>query len=409
MQPEKQKQTKLRMIRFNRGAYISVEGKADNFYFYIIKEGRIQINKSTEIVQEESSNILGPGDFFGVISAMASQRRIETARSLTESTLIVVPREEYGRLIVHNTHIAMKIIESFSRRMRFLDTALAKLSGHSSSNADPSNIFEIAEYYMRHQMPITATQAYAEFIRLCPNDYRVREAENALETLSKEGVNVPSLAKPGEGFTHRFPKDTAIFLEDMPGQSLYIIQSGSVKITKISNGNEIMLALLRPGDIFGEMALLEHKPRSASAIAFEDSVLLSVSRENFERIVNTQSQIVTRLTTLLAERIWVLYRQLANTAIPHKLGRLYDAIVVQLEKNHVNLDQNTPYTLTFGPQELISWTGIPHGEGNILMRELLNDRTISIIDGKLHISSIEELKKQAQYYRKIVTRKVEKR
>ncbi len=410
MQSKDNRQTRLQMVRFNKGAYITVEGKSDNDHFYIIREGRVQINKSTEVVQEESSNILGPGDFFGVISAMASQRRIETARSLTECTLIVVPREEYSRLIVQNTRIAMKIIESFSRRMRLLDTALTKIEGKADTDSSPTGIFEIAGYYMKHNKPVLAGQAYSEFVRLCPNDPNVERAKKELAELAEQNITIPDVFVPRrDGFTHQFLHDTAIFLEHMKGQELFIIQSGSVKITKISNGNEIMLALLRPGDIFGEMALLEEKPRSASAIAFEDSVLLSVNKANFERIVHTQSQIISRLTTLLAERIWVLYRQLANTTILNKLGRLYDAIIVQLERSHVDMNQDVAHTLTFGPKELISWTGISQTDGSHLIQELLNDRTITISDGKLHILSIEELKKQAQYYRKIATRKAENR
>ena len=82
-------------------------------------------------------------------------------------------------------------------------------------------------------------------------------------------------------FTRSYPKDTMVFSETMPGRQLYIIQQGQVKITKIMNNNEVLLAVLKPGDIFGEMSLLENKPRSASAISFEDSVLLAVNRENF--------------------------------------------------------------------------------------------------------------------------------
>ena len=48
-----------------------------------------------------------------------------------------------------------------------------------------------------------------------------------------------------------------IFSEHEPGEDLYIIQQGKVKITKIINNQEVLLAVLQPGDIFGEMALLE--------------------------------------------------------------------------------------------------------------------------------------------------------
>jgi len=116
-----------------------------------------------------------------------------------------------------------------------------------------------------------------------------------------------------------------IFSENEPGTELYIIQRGVVKISKIVEDNEVLLALLKPGDIFGEMALLENKPRSASAIASEDVSVMVVTKSNFERMVQTQPQLITKLTTKLAERLWLIYKQLANTLIQDPLGRLYDA------------------------------------------------------------------------------------
>ncbi len=62
---------------------------------------------------------------------------------------------------------------------------------------------------------------------------------------------------------------------------------------------------------------------------------MAVNKANFERMVQTQPQLITRLTTLLAERLWFIYKQLANTLIQDPLGRLYDALLLQLEKNRV--------------------------------------------------------------------------
>ena len=63
------------------------------------------------------------------------------------------------------------------------------------------------------------------------------------------------------------------------GYLFYIIQKGQVKITKVVNDNEVMLAVLNPGDIFGEMAILENKPGSASAVAFVVWLLLLLIRQ----------------------------------------------------------------------------------------------------------------------------------
>jgi CRP-like cAMP-binding protein len=192
-----------------------------------------------------------------------------------------------------------------------------------------------------------------------------------------------------------------IFSEAQPGQELYIIQKGSVKITKIVNDNEVLLAVLKQGDIFGEMSLIENKPRSASAIAFEDSVLLAVNKENFQRMVQTQPQIIARLTTLLAERIWFIYKQLANTLLSDKVGRLYDALLIQLEKNRVPIHSGEAYTFDFGTRELINMVGLPMNEGNQAMREMLRNTKVKAMDNRIHVTDVEEIDKQAKYYRKM--------
>ena len=58
-----------------------------------------------------------------------------------------------------------------------------------------------------------------------------------------------------------------IFSECQAGADMFIIQDGAVRITKVVDGQEVILAVLNKGDMFGEMSLLENKPRSASAIA----------------------------------------------------------------------------------------------------------------------------------------------
>jgi CRP-like cAMP-binding protein len=153
--------------------------------------------------------------------------------------------------------------------------------------------------------------------------------------------------------------------------------------------------------MFGEMSLIESKPRSASAIAFEDAVLLAVNRENFSRMVSTQPQIIARLTTTLGERIWFIYKQLANTLLTNKVGRMYDALLIQLEKARVPIRSGEPYTFDFGIKELINMVGLPMAEGNQVVRELLKNSKVRAVDDRLHTTDIEELDKQAKYYRKM--------
>jgi len=391
----------LSIVNFNKGAYIIVEGKANADYFFILRSGKVRVSKETEVVEEEGGNVLGPGDFFGVVSTMSTHSHIETAQALTDVSLISVHREQYGLLIERNAPVAIKIIESFSRRMRFLDEALARLTLKSNTHeGDIEHLFRVAEYYVRQSQYNQAYYAYYQYLKYCPSGTSVVKARERLAKI-KPYAKAVYLDGDDNVFTRAFPKDTMIFSENMPGKEMYIIQKGSVKITKIVNDNEVLLAVLKQGDMFGEMSLIESKPRTASVIAFEDAVLLAVNRENFARMVKNQPQIIARLTTTLAERIWFIYKQLANTLLTSNIGQMYDALLIQLEKARVPIRAGEAYTFDFGIKELINMVGLPMAEGNQVIRDLLKNTKIKAVENRIFTSDIEEIDKQAKYYRKM--------
>jgi CRP-like cAMP-binding protein len=395
----------LTFVNFKKDSYIIVEGKQNADRFFIIRSGKVRITKDVEVVEEEGGNILNPGDFFGVVSTMSNHSHIETAQAVTDCTLISVAREQYGLLIEKNTPVAMKIIMAFSKRMRYLDEALTRLTLKNTAEGDPSHLFRVAEYYAKQSQYNQAFYAYYQYLKYCPNGQHVDVAKERLGKIKPYSKAV-YLDGSTEEFNRFYPKDTMVFTEGMPGSELYIIQKGSVKITKIVENSEVLLALLKTGDIFGEMALLENKPRSANAAAYEDAYLLAVNKANFERMVKTQPQIVTRLTTLLSERIWFIYKQLANTLLSDPVGRMYDALLMQLEKNRILLKAGANYTFEFGPKELVSMVGLPVNEGTLVVHKLLENNKIRLAENKLVAMDVTEIEKQTEYYRKM--QKIEK-
>ncbi len=394
----------LSLVNFKKGAYIIVEGKQKADCFYIIRSGKVSISKEVEVVEEEGGNLLAPGDFFGVVSTMSSHSHIETAQALTDVTLIAVRREQYGLLIERNAPVAMKIIQQFSKKMRYFDEALARLTLKSGDSEDLGHLFRVAEYYARQNQFNLAYYAYHQYIVNSPNGSNLRVAKERMAKI-KPYAKAVYLDLNGEEFTRTYPKNTMIFSEAQPGKEMYIIQKGSVKITKIQNDNEVMLALLKAGDMFGEMSLLEDKPRSASAIAHEDTVLMAVNKANFTRMVSNQPQLISKLTQILSERLWFVHKQLANTQLSDPLGRLYDALHIQLEKLRIPMS-NEAYTFDIGPKELGNMVGLPKDEVNLIMRKLFENSKVKIVDNRIHVSDIEEIEKQTKYFRKM--EKIEK-
>ena len=396
-------QLQLSFVSFKKDSYIVVEGKQNADRFFIIHQGKVGISKEVEVVEE--GNVLGPGDFFGVVSTMSSHSHIETARALTDVVLISVHKEQYGELIQNNTPVAMKIILQFSKRLRYLDEALSRLTLKSTAMEDTSHLFNVGEYYIRKSLYNQAYYAYSRYLKYCPQG---ENASAARERMAKIAIYVKGIKTEfgPEEFNRTYPKNSMLFAEGEPGDELFIIQKGSVKIVKVVDNNEVLLAVLKAGDIFGEMALLESKPRAASAATYEDCQVLAVNKANFERMIVTQPQIVARLTTLLSERIWTIYRQLANTLLTDPLARMYDALLLQLEKNRIHPDNVYPYTFDFGPKELANMVGLPQAEANTELKKMLENKKIQIENDKIHVTSVTEVFKQVEYYRKM--QKIEK-
>jgi len=390
----------LAFINFTAAAYIIVEGKRNADRFFIIRSGKVRLSKEVQVVAEESGDTLGPGDFFGVVSTMSSHSHIETAQALTDVTLISVQKDQFSQLIQNNAPVAMKIIMQFSKRMRYLDEALTRITLKNNAAEDPSHIFNVAEYYAKHNQYNQAFYAYQVYVKCCPAGENVATSVERLKKIAPYVKTVQQPFKPGEN-VRSFVKDQIVFCEGEPGEELFIIQKGSVKIVKITENNEILLAVLKAGDIFGEMALLESKPRAAGAVAYEDCQLMAVNRENFQQMIKTQPQLIARLTTLLSERIWLIYRQLANTQINDPLGRMYDMLQIHLDKKKIDINSITNFSFDFGLKELINMVGLSQGDGSIYGKKLMENKALQILNDKIFAKDVKEIIKQNAYYKKM--------
>ena len=101
-----------------------------------------------------------------------------------------------------------------------------------------------------------------------------------------------------------YPKGSVILFENDPGDSLYIVRQGRVKVVLIGeDGREIILGVLGPGEHFGELSLIDQQPRSATVIAMEDASLLILHRDDFRRRVEASPAVAWSLLTELSRRL----------------------------------------------------------------------------------------------------------
>jgi len=113
-----------------------------------------------------------------------------------------------------------------------------------------------------------------------------------------------------EHLVRKHPAGTVLFREGDAGRTMYVIRSGKVNIVKRISDNEITLAVLGPGEFFGEMALLEGLPRSAGATVVDDALLIELEQNAFETLVRKNGEIAVRLMRRLSSRLREADRQI---------------------------------------------------------------------------------------------------
>jgi CRP-like cAMP-binding protein len=130
----------------------------------------------------------------------------------------------------------------------------------------------------------------------------------------------------GFAVERRAPRGTVIFSKGDEGSSMMAVLVGRVRISAVSSdGKEVTLNTIRAGEIFGEIALLDGKPRSADATAQEDTVLMVVERKQFLPFLLRNPALVERLLVVLCDRLRrtsLVLEEIALFDLPSRLARL---------------------------------------------------------------------------------------
>src|SRR5918911_583452 len=134
----------------------------------------------------------------------------------------------------------------------------------------------------------------------------------------RELAAIAALAK-----NRRYAKDDVIFHAEEPGDVFCVIREGKVKVTMTSpEGKEIILAMLGPGDFFGEMSLLDDEPRSATVVATEPLELITIWRSDFLQILSENFSITRKILAELSRRLRSASNRIESLATMDVYGRL---------------------------------------------------------------------------------------
>jgi CRP-like cAMP-binding protein len=120
-----------------------------------------------------------------------------------------------------------------------------------------------------------------------------------------------------------YPKGSVIVFEDDPGDSLFVVKDGRVKVVLVGeDGREVILGILGRGEHFGELSLIDGQPRSAHVIAADDTQLLILRREDVRRRVEESPPLAWALLTALSRRLRRADEQIGGLVLLDVHGRI---------------------------------------------------------------------------------------
>jgi CRP-like cAMP-binding protein len=194
-------------------------------------------------------------------------------------------------------------------------------------------------------------------------------------------------------FAKKFEPGDVIISEYEPGDCFYLIQSGQVQLVKSVNGKKKNLDILMPSEFFGEMAILENSPRSATCVAIDNVEVLEFNKENFEILITGNPQIALILLKLFCKRIYDQKRRLKILVLQDKQAKIGDVFLMFDEMNSsANSHERTrKFNLTIS--DLSHWTGLSVDEVRDEVNKFVEKRKLEVYDSYIVVTNIVDMRR----------------
>ncbi len=188
-------------------------------------------------------------------------------------------------------------------------------------------------------------------------------------------------------------RGTIIFAKGDPGSSLFAIRRGAVKITVPSvDGHDAVFNLMTNGDIFGEIALLDGRPRTADAVAITDCELFLIERRDFLPLVREEPEIAVKLIEILCARLRQTTEQAESLMFLHLPSRLGKALLRLSSRSGVASERKLAIT----QKDLGNIIGMARESTNRQLRLWEQQNWVRLERGGIIILSVKALERIAE-------------
>lgn len=403
-----------KIVSYTKGSIIYFEDDKDDRIF-ILQKGMVVLSSTDVETGEPVTEYAREGEFFGVKSAFGRFPREETATVVADSQVIVLSVAEFERLFSSNKQIIMKMLRVFSNQLRAIHKRSEQILGSGEGVNPLTGMISVAQCFYNEEQYRSCCDICLKILKIYPtceerntvarlyadSKLRFEKSQNRIQRHEEEQIVYPAaFYLPGfERFVKSFEPKSVIISEFEPGETFYLIQSGSIQLVKCVNGVKKNLDILHPGEFFGEMAILENSPRSATCVAVDKVEVLEFNKANFEALITGNPQMALILLKLFCKRIYDQKRRLKILVVTDPSSRLANVFMMfdEMQPHASPLDKSRQFDLTIS--DLVHWSGL---NGDIVRDEVnkfVEKHRIEVYDNYIIVTNILDMKRLAEMKR----------
>jgi CRP/FNR family transcriptional regulator, cyclic AMP receptor protein len=192
-------------------------------------------------------------------------------------------------------------------------------------------------------------------------------------------------------FGHRFEAGDTLFSEGDPATHAFLLEEGRVRLIKRIRGSERSILVCKPGDLFGESALLEGSERSSTAVALSPVLALVIDQATLQHLLEHNATIASRVVKQLVRRLRDAEHQLEVTLHTDIQSKVVRALLEHARR--VREAGSNTATFSLSPMEFAAEVGLDVDTLKRNVQKLRDGQYVRIVDERLEVPSIEGLRK----------------
>lgn len=401
-----------KIMQYNKGSIIYFAGDRDERVF-ILQKGCVIISTIDVETHQTLTEQIKTGEFFGVKSALGHFPREETATVLMDSVCLALTVQEFETIFSSNKNLIMKMLRVFSNQLRQIHKKTEEILNKGLDVNQQNGMLSVAQAFFKDEKWRTCSDICATYLKLYPNAFNREEVvkmfktslaraksqfdESAYDSSAVDYATDKALrlfALPAfSRFAKKYEPNQVIITEFEPGDSFYLIQSGNVRLVKCVNGQNKNLDILKPGEFFGEMAILDNSPRSATCLAAGNVTCLEFNKANFEILITGNPQIALNILKLFCKRIYDQKRRFKILVIQDLQARIADVFCMLDEMNPPINPNDKQRRFNVTVQDVAHWAALSMEQTNDEINRFSMSKKIEVFDTNIIVNNIADMKR----------------